>query len=53
LTRLLGYLLYEVSPRDPVAFAFAFLVMALAALLACFLPARRASRIDPVRVLRG
>ena len=53
LTRLLGYLLYEVSPRDPIAFASAFLVMALAAFLACFLPARRASRIDPVRVLRG
>ena len=53
LTRLLGYLLYEVSPRDPLAFAYAFTVMAVAALIACFLPARRASRIDPIRALRG
>ena len=53
LTRLLGYLLYEVSPRDPLAFASAFLVMGMAALLACVLPARRAAKIDPARALRG
>jgi ABC-type antimicrobial peptide transport system permease subunit len=52
LTRLMGSLLYKVSPRDPLAFATAFLVMALASLAACFLPAWRATRTDPVRALR-
>jgi predicted permease len=52
LNRLLGYLLYRVSPRDPLAFASAFAVMAVTALAACFLPARRATRTDPVRALR-
>jgi ABC-type antimicrobial peptide transport system permease subunit len=52
LTRLLGYLLYRVSPRDPVAFAVAFVVMMVAASAASFLPAWRATRIDPVRALR-
>jgi len=52
LTRLLGNLLYKVSPRDPVAFGSAFVVMTIASLAACFLPAWRATRIDPVRALR-
>jgi macrolide transport system ATP-binding/permease protein len=52
LTRLLGNLLYKVSPRDPVAFGSAFAIMTIAALVACFLPAWRASRTDPVRALR-
>jgi hypothetical protein len=51
-TRLLGYLLYKVSPRDPLAFGSAFLVMLIAALAACFFPAWRATRTDPVRALR-
>ena len=53
LTRLMGYLLYKVSPRDPLAFGSAFVVMMVAALAACFLPAWRASRTDPARALRG
>jgi predicted permease len=53
LTRLLGYLLYGVSPRDPLAFASAFLVMAASAMAACLLPAWRAMRTDPVSALRG
>jgi ABC-type antimicrobial peptide transport system permease subunit len=53
LTRLMGNLLYKVSPRDPLAFTLAFVVMALVALAACFLPAWRATRIDPVRALRN
>jgi predicted permease len=52
LTRLIGNLLYKVNPRDPVAFGAAFLVMTVAALAACFLPAWRATRTDPLRALR-
>src|SRR6266436_4457048 len=52
LTRLLGNLLYQVSPRDPLAFGLAFAVITIAALAACFLPAWRATRTDPVRALR-
>jgi macrolide transport system ATP-binding/permease protein len=53
LTRLLGNLLYEVSPRDPLAFGSAFAVMALVSLAACLLPAWRATRTDPMRALRA
>jgi predicted permease len=52
MTRLMGNLLYKVSPRDPIAFGSALLVLIAVALLACFIPARRATRIDPVRALR-
>src|SRR5882762_8395660 len=52
LTRLLGNLLFKVSPRDPLAFASAFVVMTIAALAACLLPAWRATRTDPARILR-
>ena len=53
LTRLLGTLLYRVSPRDPLAFAAAFAAMTLASTAACFLPAWRATRTDPMRALRA
>ena len=53
LTRLLGNLLYQVSPRDPLAFVAAFAVMTFASLAACFLPAWRATRTDPMRALRA
>lgn len=52
LTRLMGTLLYKVSPRDPAVFGAACLVMVVAASTACFLPAWRATRTDPVRALR-
>ena len=52
LTRLLGNLLYKVSPHDPLAFGTAFAVITIASLAACFLPAWRATRIDPVQALR-
>jgi predicted permease len=52
LTGLLGNLLYNVSPRDPLAFGSALVVMTIAALAACSLPAWRATRTDPARVLR-
>jgi len=53
LTRLIGNLLYKVSPRDPIAFGSALIILIAVALVACFLPARRATRIDPVRALRN
>jgi putative ABC transport system permease protein len=52
LTRLLVNYLYGVSPRDPLAFGSAFAVMLMATLVACFLPAWRATRTDPMRALR-
>jgi predicted permease len=52
LTRLLGNLLYKVSPRDPLAFGSACVVMTIVSLAACFLPAWRATRIDPAQALR-
>jgi predicted permease len=53
LTRLMGYLLFEVSPHDPLAFGTAFAVIVLASLTACTLPAWRATRTDPLLALRG
>jgi predicted permease len=52
LTRLFGKLLYNVSPNDPLAFASAMAVMTIASVAACLLPAWRATRTDPARVLR-
>jgi predicted permease len=52
LTRLLGNLLYRTSPRDALAFGLAFAVIAATSAAACILPAVRAARTDPSRVLR-
>jgi predicted permease len=52
LTRLLGNMLYEVSPRDPLAFAIALVLMMSAALVACFFPAWRAAHTNPIQALR-
>jgi ABC-type antimicrobial peptide transport system permease subunit len=52
VTRLLGQLLYNVSPHDPVVFGLALAVMTTTAIFACLLPAWRASRTDPARALR-
>jgi putative ABC transport system permease protein len=52
LTRYLSSLLFEVRPTDPLTFAVIPLILAAAALLACWLPARRAARVDPMVALR-
>jgi len=52
LTRVLTKVLYQVRPTDPVTFAAVSLLLASVALLACFVPARHASRIDPIEALR-
>jgi predicted permease len=52
-SRLLGYLLYEVSPRDPAVFATAAAAIIAASLVACVVPAWRAARTDPLHALRG
>jgi predicted permease len=52
LTRLLTTLLFEVSPTDPITFVAVSTCAILAALLACYIPARRATRVDPIIALR-
>ena len=53
LSRFLGSLLFEIKPNDPMTFALVPLVLTGVALLACWLPARRASQVDPMVVLRS
>ena len=52
LTRILRSLLFGVAPTDPLTFAAVPVLLVSAALLACFLPARRAAKIDPMEALR-
>jgi ABC-type antimicrobial peptide transport system permease subunit len=52
-TRVLGALLFGVSPTDPVVLSAATLLLLSLAALASYFPARRAARVDPVEALRG
>jgi putative ABC transport system permease protein len=50
--RVMESLLHEVKPRDPAVFAATAALLAVVTLLACYIPARRAARLDPMRALR-
>jgi putative ABC transport system permease protein len=52
LSRLLDSLLFGISATDPVAYAVAVGIFGIVALAACYFPARRASRVDPIVTLR-
>jgi putative ABC transport system permease protein len=52
VTRVMASLLFEVAPTDPITFAGVALILSLVALAASFLPARHATRVDPLEALR-
>ena len=53
LTRMMKTLLFQIEPTDPITFAVVSAMLAVVALMACYVPARRALRIDPLRALRS
>ena len=53
LSRVLGSLLFEVGARDPMTYSIVGVMLAFVAMLACYIPAARATRIDPVIALRA
>ncbi len=53
LTRVMSSLLFEISPLDPMTYILVPLLLAMAVVLACYLPARRAAAADPVEALQA
>ena len=53
LGRLIAAQLYQISPHDPFLLGAAAIVLAVAALLACLIPARHATLVDPIQALRS
>jgi putative ABC transport system permease protein len=52
VTRIIEFMLYQVKPLDPVTFAVVPLLLVAVTLLACYIPARRATKVDPMEALR-
>lgn len=53
LTRIIDRLLYEIKPGDPLTFGLVTLILLGTALLACWLPARNAAKVDPMKALKN